>query len=57
MLCDGNVRGAYVFRHDGVLCHLHTHNRPFSLLCASYIQEGMATHDITRTKGERVSAL
>ena len=34
--------GAYVFRHDGVMCYLHT----------SYIQEGMVTHDITRTKGE-----
>ncbi len=28
--CDGIVGvAAYAFRHDGVLCHLHTHNRAF----------------------------
>jgi hypothetical protein len=31
--CDGIVRvAAYAFRHDGVLCHPHTHNRVFPLL-------------------------
>jgi hypothetical protein len=28
---------AYGFRHDGVLCHLHTHNCVFSLLNATYM--------------------
>ena len=46
---------AYAFRHDGVVCHLHTHNRAFSLLQASHITEGTATYDITRTK-RKVSA-
>ncbi len=49
--CDGIVRvAAYVFRHDGALYHLHTHNRAFPLLQMSYIEEGAVTHDITRTK-------
>ena len=40
---------AYAFRHDSVLCHLHTHNRPFSLLQTSYIREGAVTHrDVSR---------
>jgi hypothetical protein len=56
-MCDGIVRvTAYAFRHDGVLCRLHTHNRAFSLLQTSYIEEGTVTHDITRAKRERVSA-
>jgi hypothetical protein len=56
-MCDGNVRvAAYAFRHDGVLCHLHPHNRAFSLLQTSYIAEGRVTYDIRRTKRERVSA-
>jgi hypothetical protein len=55
-MCDGIVRvAAYAFRHDGVLCHLHTHNRPFPLLQTPYIGEGAVTHNITRTKRERVS--
>ncbi len=42
--CDGIVRvTAYAFRHDGVLCHLHSHNRAFSLLQTSYIEEGTVT--------------
>ncbi len=54
--CDGIVRvAAYAFRHDGVLCHLHTHNRAFHLLQTSYIEEGAVTYDTTRTKTERVS--
>ncbi len=54
--CDGIVRvAAYAFRHDGVLCHLHTHNRAFPLLNTLYIVEGAVTHDITRTTRERVS--
>ncbi len=48
---------AYAFRHDGVFCHLHTHNRAFPLLQTSYIAEGTVTHDITRTKRERGSVL
>ena len=40
---------AYAFRHDGVLCHLHTHNRAFPLLDIVYI--GVVTHE--RTKGRR----
>jgi hypothetical protein len=31
--CDGIVRvTAYAFRHDGVLRHLHTHNRAFPFI-------------------------
>ncbi len=42
--CDGIVRvTAYAFRHDGVLCHLHFHNRASSLLQTSYIEEGTVT--------------
>jgi hypothetical protein len=52
--CDGIVRvAAYAFRHDGVLCHLHTHKRAFPLLQTSYIEEEAVTHDITKTKRER----
>ncbi len=54
--CDGIVRvAAYAFRHDGVLCHLHTHSHPFPLLQMSYIEEGVVTHDRTRTKRERIN--
>jgi hypothetical protein len=50
--CDGIVGvTAYAFRHDDVLCHLHTHNRAFPLLQTPYIVVAF-THDITRTKRE-----
>jgi hypothetical protein len=55
-VCDGIMRvTAYAFRYDGVLYHLHTHNRAFPLLQTPYIEVGAVTHDITRTKRERGS--
>ncbi len=54
--CDGIVRvAAYVFRHDGVFCHLHTHNHPFPLLQTSYMEEGAVTHDRIRTKRKGIN--
>ncbi len=54
--CDGIVRvAAYAFRHDGVLCHLHTHNRAFPLLNTLYIVEETVTHDRAHTKRYKVS--
>jgi hypothetical protein len=41
---------AYAFRHDDVLCHLHTYHGAFPLLQTPYVGEGAITHDTTRTK-------
>ena len=44
--CDGNVRvSAYAFRHDVVLCHLHTHNRALPWFGLTYT--GVVTHEKT----------
>jgi len=54
--CDGIVRvSVYAFRHDDVLCHLHTHNRAFPLFNTLYIVEGTVTHNRAHTNKYKVS--